>query len=231
MRRGTLITLLVGSAFLSLSFSLQASSLVIGEPPLTATGNCDPFGCPGFFGLGTYQQVYTASAFPGAITISGLTFYSDQVQNGATPAGGTFDLSFSYTNKALGDLDTTNPNNNITSGSQEFFDGTLPFLAQNTLDFQGTPFAYNPADGNLLLTVTIIDPTDHIPTLFLDQSSMTNQTTNAYFGNSNGGNTGGLVTGFTEVSSVVTTPEPGSILLVLGGVGLLLRRRKPHKLF
>ncbi len=59
---------------------------------------------------------------------------------------------------------------------------------------------------------------------------MMNETTNAYFGNSNGGNTGGLVTGFTEVSSVVTTPEPGSILLVLGGVGLLLRRRKPHKL-
>src|ERR1017187_250739 len=53
--------------------SLQAGTLILGDPPMPNTGNCDPFGCPAFFGLGTYQQVYLSTAFPGAITIDALT--------------------------------------------------------------------------------------------------------------------------------------------------------------
>jgi hypothetical protein len=231
MSRGTLSRWILGFAFLSLGFSVQASDIIIGEPALIATGNCDPFGCPEFFGLGTYQQVYAGSpSFSGESTIAGITFYNDQVQNGATPAGGTFTLSLSYTSKTPGDLDLSNPTNNISPGtSQVFFSGTLPFLSQNTLDFVGTPFIYNPAVGDLLLTITVTDPSDHALTLFLDQASSTTQTTDAFYGTFTGGNnSGGLVTGFTFASSIAT-PEPGSLLFMLGGAGLIAcrwRRRR-----
>src|ERR1039457_2056112 len=109
--------------------SLQAGSLVLGNPPKTGTGNCDPFGCPAFFGLGTYQQVYLGTAFPGAITIDALTFFQGQIlNNGGLPAGGTYTLTFSNTSAAPGNLNLTDPNGNIGSGSEGFFTGTLPAL-------------------------------------------------------------------------------------------------------
>ena len=223
--------------------SLQADTLVLGDPPVPGTGNCDPAGCPVFFGLGTYQQVYSDIAFPSTITIDSLAFFQGQVEgNGGVPAGGTYTLSFSYTSEALGGLDLTNPSNNITSGSATFFTGTLPALtpdgALNMMLFTGTPFAYNPADGNLLLTVTVSSPTNSTPFLYLDEAQCgpttvcpagsTVQTSNAYFGAyggkpiSGGNDVGGLVSAFTYTTPTgLATPEPGSLLLVLAGVGFI----------
>jgi hypothetical protein len=234
MHTHTLSRLILGSALLSLAFGLQASPITIGGQPLEGTGNCDPFGCPAFFGLGTYQQVYAADAFSGAETIDGLTFYDDEVQNGAIPAGGTFTLSFSYTHFAPNALLTSSPSANSASTNQVFYSGSLPGLTANTLDIVGTPFFYNPADGNLLLTVAVNNPSDNALTLYLDQSSSTSATTNAYFGafdgkSIDGGNgTGGLVTSFTVGSSSVSAPEPGSLLLVLAGAGLIAYKRRRH---
>lgn len=228
--------------------SLQAGTVVLGEPAVPGTGNCDPFGCPVLFGLGTYQQVYSSSAFSGAIVIDDLAFFQQQVlKNGGVPAGGTYTLSFSYTSDAPGDLNLTNPDDNIGSGSATFFSGTLPSLASdgngNLLTFSGLPFAYNPADGNLLLTVSITGATDSLPYLYLDQAQCGPLTTcpmgstvvssNAFFGNVNGSpvsggnNTGGLVTefGYTTIAGV-PTPEPGSLLLVLAGIGLIGYQRR-----
>jgi len=207
--------------------SLQAGTLVLGQPG--ATGNCDPFGCPAFFGLGTYQQVYASTAFPGAIDIDDLTFYQALVlDNGGKPGGGTYTLSLSYTSDAPGDLDLTGgPNANIEAGTEEaFFTGTLPALTAdgttNLLTFAGTPFAYDPADGNLLLTVTLSGATNSTPYLYLDQSGSTLVTSDAYFGVANGGNEPGLVTGFDYTTTTgIVTPEPGSLLLVLAGIGLI----------
>jgi len=222
-------------AFLCLS--LQASSLLVGDPPTLGTGNCDPFGCPSFFGLGTFQEVYSSSAFAstGELTITELSFFDFQVHNGGVPSGDTFTLSLSYTSNAPGSLDLNNPNNNITSGSQTFFSGLLPSLVTvpggHELNISGTPFDYNPADGNLLLTVTMTGPTNGQPPLYLDFSACGPQTTcppgssvltsSAYFGSTNGGNNiGGLITQFTYGNSS-PTPEPSSLLLVLAGVGLI----------
>jgi hypothetical protein len=155
-------------------------------------------------------------------------------------------LGFSYTPDAPGDLDLSNPNNNIGSGSETFFSGTLPSLISdgsgNLLTFSGTPFAYNPADGNLLLTVSITGATDSEPYLYLDEAQCGPQTpcpigssvlsSDAYFGTvsgspvSGGNDTGGLVTefGFTTITGV-PTPEPGSVFLVLAGIGMIVYQR------
>lgn len=222
------------------SFALQANMLVVGDPPMLGTGNCDPFGCPGFFGLTTYQQVYLSSAFPGQISISGLSFY-EGLHNGGTPAGGNFTLSFSYSTDAPGDLSLSNPNDNIASGDESFFSGALPSLTreglQNVLVLNGTPFVYNPADGNLLVTVTVTGAKDQSPLLYLEEAACgpttvcppgsSLVTSNAYFGKANGGNTvGGLITGFDYTTITSSVPEPGSFLLILGGAGLVLYRRQ-----
>ncbi|HLY18561.1 MAG TPA: PEP-CTERM sorting domain-containing protein [Bryobacteraceae bacterium] len=232
---------MLGLAFTGVA--LRANILVVGDPPMLGTGNCDPFGCPGFLGLSTYQQVYLSSAFPSSISIVGLTFYEGQVHNGGQPAGGSYTLSFSYTTFAPGSLDLTNPNNNISSSSENFFSGALPTLTPegggNFLVISGTPFVYNPADGNLLLTVTVTGGTNSGTPLFLNESVCGPQTIcpqgssvvtgNAYFGNANGGNDiGGLVTGF-DYSTSPTTPEPGTLISALAGFGLIAYRRRRGK--
>ncbi|MGA2576740.1 MAG: PEP-CTERM sorting domain-containing protein [Bryobacteraceae bacterium] len=235
----------VGALFMAMAGAgLQAGTLILGQPPVQATGNCDPFGCPAFFGLGTYQQVYTESAFPGTITIDSLAFYQGQIlTNGGVPAGGTYTLGFSYTSDAPGNLSLANPNDNIGTGSETFYTGTLPPLTSdggtsNLLLFSGTPFAYDPADGNLLLTVSVTGATNSAPFLYLDEAQCGPTTvcplgdsvvsSNAYFGTykgapiSGGNDIGGLVSVFAyTVSSGNPTPEPASVLLVLAGIGLI----------
>jgi len=223
---------------------LQAGTIVLGNPPATGIGNCDPFGCPGFLGLETYQQVFFNGAFPGAITIDGVDFFQSQVTgNGGAPAGGTYTLSFSYTSATLGALNLTNATDNNSSANQTFFSGTLPTLipdgaAGDVLVFTGTPFAYDPADGNLLLTVSVSGATDPEHFLFLDEAQCGPKTicptgstivsSNAYFSTikgvpvSGGNDVGGLVTGFNYTTPTgVSTPEPGSLLLVVAGIGLV----------
>jgi len=243
----------LGALYLAVAgASLQAGNLIVGNPPMQGTGNCDPFGCPQFFGLGTYQQVYSSTAFPGSIAIDGLTFYEGQVISGAGVPGGTYTMTFSYTSDAPGDLSLTNPSANIGSGSQGFYSGTLPALEGKTggslLDINGTPFVYDPADGNLLLTVTVTGGTNSSPFLYLNEAACGPKTgcpagdsvvsSNAYFGNLNGtpvvgGNdTGGLVTGFDyTIPAGLPTPEPGSLLLVLAGVGLIGYRGRRLAIF
>ena len=223
-----------GFLFLALaSVSLHADTIVLGIPAVSA--NCDPFACPKFFGLGSYQQVYLDSAFPEAMTIDDIGFYQSEIlNNGGSLAGGTFTLNLSYTTAAPGDLSLASPDANIKAGTEEeFFTGALPavtpYQTENILTFSGTPFAYNPADGNLLLTVSVAGGTDSTVSLFLDETGTTPVTSSAYFGSENGANTTGLVTGINFTPATGPTPEPGSLLLVLAGIGLIgyqVRRRR-----
>lgn len=244
-----------GVAMLCLAWAgnhLQAATVVLGEPPRLGTGNCDPFGCPGSFGLGTYQQVFLSTAFPGTISIDGLAFFESQVlSNGGQPAAGTYALSFSYTSFGPGNLNLTSPGANVGSGSQGFFTGALPALtpegAGNELIITGTPFVYDPADGDLLLTVTVTGAANPGPALYLDEAECGPKTfcppgtsvvsSNAYFGTINGlpvsgGNSlGGLITEFDYTTVSGNVPEPGSMFLVLAGFAMIACERRRRRVF
>ena len=216
--------------------SLQAGTItttIVGTPASTATGNCDPFGCPAFFGLGTYQQVYASSAFAGlgAVDIEDIGFFQSQVlNNGGTLGGGTFTISLSYTTEAPGSLTiASGPTANVEAGTDDvFFTAPLPamtpYLSENILTFAGTPFAYDPSLGNLLMTVSVTGATNTPPFVFLDVSGASSAalTSSAYFGSMNAANSGGLVTGFnTTPQEGSAVPEPASVLLVVAGIGLI----------
>jgi PEP-CTERM motif len=222
---------------MALSGTAKAGTVTLGDPAKSGTGNCDPFGCPAFFGLGTYEQVYSSAAFAGPVSINDITFFDTMVQNGGLPAGGTYTLELSYTSSAMDGLNLGDPTADISSGLETFFTGTLPALSSSELTFSGTPFSYNPADGNLLLTVTVTHGVDGSPYLYLDQSELQAQTTNAYDGSydgspiSGGNDIGGLVTQFTYTAAnsgpgtgpgpSSSVPEPNSLMLVFAGIGLV----------
>ena len=207
-------------AFAFFTRILCGSSVTVGLPAESASGNCVPFGCPALLGTTTYQEVYSNAAFPDSFVIEEIDFFDTEFVTGGVPAAGKYTFSLSYTSESPGSLNTTNPANNIGSGSQLFFNGTLPSLSGSELQFAGVPFSYNPALGNLLLTVTMSGGTDSSPTFYLDQSQTQAQTGRAYFGTTTDGNdAGGLVTQFDSPDSPV--PEAGSLVLVLTGFGLV----------
>ena len=216
-------TTMAATSFL-FSLTLHAS-VVVGLPAISGNGNCYPFGCGS--ALSTYQQIYTQTAFPGATNITGVDFFNTQVFNSPNlDTTGTYTLSLSYSSKLVGALDTTNPTNNISSGSQIVFSGPLPALSAGMLDFKGTPFLYNPALGNLLLTVTVSGATNFgfsTPVLFLDQAQTQSATSRAFFftsGGSAGNDSGGLVTQFD--SGTPGTPEPATFSFGILGIGLIV---------
>jgi hypothetical protein len=206
-----------------LTCTLCASSIKVGLPATVGFGNCIPFGCPGFFGTTTYQEVYESSAFSGVFDIGTIDFFSIQVPGGA-PAIGNYNLTLSYTSKLPGGLDLTNPSSNIGTRTQGFFDGSLPSLSGDMLSITGTPFIYDPAIGDLLLTVAISGGGNG--SIAFDFSQTQSQTGRAFFGTHPGGNDeGGLVTQF-DTPEVIPEPDLSPFLLTGIATGLCYSRRK-----
>ena len=225
----TLATLVVCLALL-LAIPAMAD-VTVGLPADVGGGNCFPWGCAY---NAEYQQVYTQTAFPGIITITGLHFYNTQVNNGATSLPtGNWSISLSTTSVGVNTI-TGNFAGNLGGDNTAVWNGNISqawaFGDTLTITFS-TPFTYNPANGNLLMDVV--------------GSGVSVPGNNTYFDVNSGGvttrvfcysgiacNPGNPSPGYGLVTTFVTgtapTPEPGSILLlgsgVLGLAGMLRRK-------
>lgn len=226
---------LVSSLSLFLLFGgalASAATITIGAPGDANNGDCAPFGC-----AVEYQQVFGAGQFfgLGPISITSLTFFNNNfVPGDIAPA--TYSFFLSTTSAAVNGLDATFANN-LGADNALFFSGALggPIGATNQFTIAGAPFAYNPANGNLLMTITS-DGTGQEFSVFLDFASGAAAGTfsRAYSFDTSGvagflESDTGLVTQFSYDTLNTEVPEPRSLAMVLTGVLLLcaFRRSSP----
>jgi PEP-CTERM motif len=135
-------------------------SLTVGNIDPTA-GNCIPLLCntTNFYvnipvSDVDYQQVYAASAFAGPMSISSLAFYYDAARGGSSLViSGTYSVYLSTTSAAVNALDGVNLANN--RGPDWTWFGTLSAGTDTnpSITLSGTPFSYDPANGNLLVEI------------------------------------------------------------------------------
>jgi hypothetical protein len=180
-----------------------------------------------------YQQVYGNALFSGPVSITGLTFFNDNFVPGSI-ADADYTISLSTTSAAVDGLDTTFANN-LGADNAVFFSGALGGLIgpANQFTITGTPFTYDPASGNLLMTVTS-DGDGLQFSVFLDYLSGAPAGTFSRissFDTSGIADTvqddTGLVTEFTYSPLTSSVPEPSSVwMLTAGMVGLAAFRRR-----
>ncbi len=227
----------------------RASVIVIGTAD---NGSCYPFTCNDS-GTSTgqslqYEQVYSSSSFPGTVNITSESFYymfARRFLGSSLIIGGTYEGFLSITPAAVDNLSSTSVASNVGSGQTEVFDFTVPAGGELipsdgifTVNDGISGFTYNPATGNLLLDVIVMNQ-DNAPNIFgktsyLDTDDTGAVTSEAFaFDGSNAGyaQPDGVVTGFAVTLPMTTTvPEPRSLLLIATGLflvaALLLARRK-----
>lgn len=215
----------------------KAGYIVIGSPG--DASNLLPFGANG---LTAYQQVYNANQFTsGIIAINGIAFFNTISPGGnITPA--TYSVYLSTTSVPVSSLAPGAASSNLGSDNTLFFSGTLGDPVTNGgFTINGTPFTYNPADGNLLIDIVVTNPTGSgsVP---LDANAFGNFGTVSSRSDdldpSGVASIGwGLVTGFDftpGASDPTVIPEPASIaafgFLTLAGGVYCWRRRLSERL-
>ncbi|MEO7086525.1 MAG: PEP-CTERM sorting domain-containing protein [Gemmatimonadaceae bacterium] len=206
-----------------------ASAQLIG----TGTGtNIFPFGGANSGPASTiYQQIYASSDFGGPELISAIEFFRAGVGD---LRSGTYDLYLSTTTVAVIGLNTTDYDSNRGADNTLFGSYVLSGAAPATLVFAGTPFAYDPSDGNLLLDVRVSDasPTVSGAAPFLanrgDAGGVYSRATDFIPVGATSFVDWGLVTQF-DATPITAAPEPASLWLMstgVVGVAAIRRRRR-----
>ena len=222
-RLSKLIFVLTASVVLGFSFlTVNAATLVVGASndisryPFGKDPGAASVAFPDFASGGTYQQVYSSTAFSGPITIAQIAFASaSQVTSGPGTANYNITVAFSTTNKGPNSL-STDLASNRGADLVPVFTGpvttTLNAADQFDLVMDVTPFAYNPANGNLLLQVTVNAPTEFTGNpLYFRAGFDTNSSRAA---NPGGGEGGAFTDGFgleTRFLTLAPTASEGSI--------------------
>jgi hypothetical protein len=162
----------------------HTANVVIPGAQATVEGNssnCFPFGCVEEM---RYQQVYDAAAFgltePHLITA--IAFRNDQSGDAFTKNHPDVQINLSTTGAAVDGLDSTFANNVgaddtiVHNGALVLSSPLAPQVGPKPFDVVislATPFLYDPAQGNLLLDVTVRDgDMDSLP-VFLDAENTT----------------------------------------------------------
>lgn len=144
--------ILGGFAALTAIATPAGAAITVGNDD---SGNCYPFGCGAYDGLTEYQEVYMASAFPGPLSFSSVSF--GQNSPGLMDSA-TYTVSFYLTSATVTTLSSDLSSNEGTLlGTLGTF--TLGGAMPAVLTLNGTAINYNPSMGNLLMDVVISDPT------------------------------------------------------------------------
>jgi hypothetical protein len=197
-----------------------AQAVVIGTADTT---NSYPFGSSG--GGYYYQQIYSAASFTAPLNINQITFYNSLSPSTSTPLSDTFTVYLSTSSAAISTFDTSAFAFPDATFTQVFSDG-LSAIVNGQLNLALTSaFNYNPALGNLVLTVRDFTAGSG-GNLFLDADQnvgTTNMRISAFPYDFNQG----LVTGFNADATAV--PEPATWAMMIAGFGLVgvsVRRKR-----
>jgi hypothetical protein len=122
-------------------------------------GSCYPFSCAASSGISLFQQVFKGSSFTGAgyITSFDQTLYTELDYGPGILDSATYEIGFST--QSTYPL-SPSPVDNIGLDYAAFGVYSLGGLSPNVLSFSGTPFYFDPAQGNLVMTVLISDYTN-----------------------------------------------------------------------
>lgn len=225
---------------------LGASSLIAG--PIVGSSdaaNCYPFSCFASDTGAIYQQVYNAAVFPGPLLIEALTFRLGEIDDSDLMDDAIYTVKLTTTSAAVGGLSEV-PGANLGSDAAIFgtfhISGSMPTF----MTLVGNPFAYNPANGNLLMQVTVdslIAPNGANLNAFFQADETGIDTSRGFWSERWGAwanDNQALVTEFNAVergtvfTATTNTPEPGSLIqmglgLTCVGAGVWRRRRRGSK--
>jgi hypothetical protein len=225
----------VAAALSLLGASSNATAITIGT---SDSGNCSLGGC--LSGSFEYEQIYSASAFGQPITFNQITFFdlpssapnpdAQQPTPNAVFGQGDYTITLATTTAPLGSAFPVGPLTNLST----FYVGMLggAFDTTGAFDITGSPYSYDPANGNLVLILTTTDGTGPCCS-YLDNDLSGLFISRAYYQSFEGTNSDltGLVTEFNSVPApIVGAGLPGmlSVLMCGGFLAWRHRKRKPQ---
>ncbi len=208
--------LLFASISLAWAIPIEAATIV----GTANSANSIPFGSAARNEITTYQQVYSATAFSGTTSIDTFSIFGEDRFIGNGLDNFSFNISFYTTSAVVNGLSETGADN-LGTLLTDFGDFSISGALPDKLTFTGTPFDYDPTQGNLLLQFNLTSVVANGPGFVLFKAERNGILVSRYFalaGNETGAiDRVGIVTEFDFVGGAV--PEPATWAFMIFGFG------------